>query len=185
LNRELIRRDYKFNSPIINDSESDEEVNIEEAKIEDDQLEFSENLQTKSTSPTKRNKVIVKHASVVESCKVTKTNFFTADSNSRTQADEEINESMISCKVDPQEWKNELEKVKPQLILIEKEQYKLEYDPLEEFMMNIEKSLKILQTAKSQTDKGDGLYKKLIKVIDKLDLDLGYIVKEENRMNNK
>lgn len=101
LNRELIRRDYKFNMPVIpEDSEVDDD-DIEEAKVEDNLIEFENNLQTHANpdSPTRRKKVVVKNATLAENGKVTKTNFFTNESNQRTQADEELvdlNESMIS-----------------------------------------------------------------------------------------
>jgi hypothetical protein len=52
LNRELIRKDYKFKSPIIpKDLSDDEDEELEEAKIEDNVIHFEDNLQ-KVTSNT-------------------------------------------------------------------------------------------------------------------------------------
>ena len=182
LNRELIRRDYKFGTPVIKDDSDDEFDDLEEAKVEDHQLEFEDNtLINNSNSPSKRNKVIVRNANIIESEKVTRTNFFTADSVSRTQPDEdnynnyESNESMISWKIDPDEWYNEVEKVRPQLTLIEKEQYKIEYDPIEEFVLNLDKTSSIMKDIKSQSEKSSGLQLKFNKVINKIDDDLDYI----------
>lgn len=76
---------------------------------------------------------------------MTKTNFFTNESNQRTQADEELldlNESMISCKVDPDQWKEEVERVQKQLTLIEKEQEKFDLTSLEEFLHNVNNVVK-------------------------------------------
>jgi hypothetical protein len=52
LNRELIRKDYKFKPPIIPKDLSDEEdEELEEAKIEDNVIQFEDNLR-KVTSNT-------------------------------------------------------------------------------------------------------------------------------------
>lgn len=52
LNRELIRKDYKFQTPIIpHDSSDDEGDELEEAKVEDNVINFEDNLQ-KVTSNT-------------------------------------------------------------------------------------------------------------------------------------
>ena len=79
-------------------------------------LSFNSNTETKAAdTPNKRIKVVVKNASMIENGKVTKTNFFTNDSNLKTQADEELadlNDSMISARVDPEEWYQEVERVK-------------------------------------------------------------------------
>lgn len=101
MNRELIRRDYKFELPVIKD-DSDDDLANEEIKIGDDELDFEENTQTKQESTdasSKREKVIVRHASVVEGGKVTKTNFFNAESVSVPPPEEsatDMSDSMIS-----------------------------------------------------------------------------------------
>jgi hypothetical protein len=52
LNRELIRKDYKFKAPIIPKDLSDDEADeLEEAKTEDNVIHFEDNLQ-KVTSNT-------------------------------------------------------------------------------------------------------------------------------------
>jgi hypothetical protein len=52
LNRELIRKDYKFKPPKIpKDLSDDEDEELEEAKIEDNVIHFEDNLQ-KVTSNT-------------------------------------------------------------------------------------------------------------------------------------
>lgn len=120
------------------------------------------NTQTKnnSDSPSRRTKVIVKNASIIENGKVTKTNFFTADSVSRTQPDDDtqdLNESMISCKVDPEEWNRELEKVSPQLVLFEKEQSKISLDSIEEYLLNLTKAINLMQKAHDECHKSSSL----------------------------
>lgn len=187
LNRELIRRDYKFEHPIIpEDSESDSDE-IEEAKEEDRAIVFESNTETKHSpnSPTRRTKIIVKNSSVAENGKVTKTNFFTADSNRKIQSDEELldlNESMISCKVDPEQWYEEVERVKEQLVTFQKSQIGVDLGPLEEFMEHIDKLVKYIKQAKTIISEEYGFKKTLNKLVDVLSGDLYYISKEEARI---
>jgi hypothetical protein len=98
LNRELIRRDYKFEEPLI-PNDSDEEDDLEEIKFEEENIiNFVDNVQDVN-SPTKRRKVVAKNAIMRnENGKVTKTNFFSNTTEGQTQADEEgeMNDSMIS-----------------------------------------------------------------------------------------
>lgn len=47
LNRELIRRDYKFNEPIIPQDSDDDDDNIEEEKVLNNVIEFKENTETR------------------------------------------------------------------------------------------------------------------------------------------
>ena len=85
-------------------------------------------------------KLQLNNASILENGKVTKTNFFSVNSNARTQDDEEqvdLNESMISGNVDPDKWYDELERVKKDLTLVEKDQSKLDLDALEEHTNHI------------------------------------------------
>ena len=93
LNRELIRRDYKFYEPVIPEDSDGDDGDIEEEKAEDNVIEFD-----MGTNPKK--KTVFKSPNLQEGGgKVTKTNFFTSNSNRRTQPDEEtpsLNDSMIS-----------------------------------------------------------------------------------------
>jgi hypothetical protein len=93
LNRELIRRDYKFYQPVIPEDSDEDDGELEEEKAEENDIEFDV-----ETNPKK--KTVIRSPSLQEGGgKVTKTNFFNSNSNRRTQADEEtpnLNDSMIS-----------------------------------------------------------------------------------------
>ena len=62
LNRELIRRDYKFDFPVILEASDEEREDIEEEKFEPNKvIELEDNMQNiNSDSPNKSKKIIVK-----------------------------------------------------------------------------------------------------------------------------
>jgi len=135
LNRELIRRDYKFYEPVIPEDSDVDDDDIEEAKVEDNDLNFGSSTSTKKT--------IMRSPSIVENAKVTKTNFFNNnDSGIWPQGDKEtasLNDSMIVCNIDQVAWDKEIERVQNQLVLFSKDQNKIELDPLENFLNNTQK----------------------------------------------
>lgn len=166
--------------------DSDEsEADIEEEKFEDNVINFQNNLQTNITSdsPSKRKKVVTKNASMTDNGKVTKTNFFTNDSNQITQADDELadlNESMISCKVDPKEWNQEVDKVTKELLLFYKDMEKIDLSPLEKFLAIINEAP---WKEVSSMVKEKQIDKNLNKIIDCMSSELYSITREETRMN--
>jgi hypothetical protein len=111
--------------------------------------------------------------------RVTKTNFFNTEANERTQAEQELvelNESMISCAVDPELWMKEVERVQNDLTAFYVKLDKENTDPLSN-------CLKQAKEAKEKLTKE--LRNKINKLIEFVDSELYYISKEENRMNNK
>ena len=131
---------------------------------------------------------MLNNASVAENGKVTKTNFFNYDSHSQNHAEEELmelNESMITCKVDPEQWNEEVLRVQKQLSNCELEQDKLTLSPTEECINNANNVVKYAKEAYQISSDNSGLSHLLNKVIDSINSEIYLISKEESRMNTK
>jgi hypothetical protein len=114
-----------------------------------------------------------------ESHKVTKTNFFTNESNVKTQAEEQLvdlNESMISCKIDPQQWQKELERVQNDLLTFYVKQDKDNPDPI---------SICLKQAKEAKETISKEMMSKMNKIIEDISYTTYNISLKENRMNSK
>lgn len=114
-----------------------------------------------------------------ESHKVTKTNFFTNDTNVKAQAEEELadlNESMISWKIDPEQWQKEVERVQNDLLTFYVKQDKGNPDP-------ITICLKQAKEAKEAISKE--MISKINKTIEDISYTTYHISLKESRMNSK
>ena len=184
LNRELIRRDYKFQSPIIKDDSDNEESQDFEEEKDAHTFKFDFNMQNGKT-PGIGRKTTAKNIEVsVENGMITQTNFgLNYNKNSLTRKfsieksyeQEEFDESMINCNVDPLEWQKEVTRVEEELQQFYKNQDIWDEDPFHE-------CLGLAKTAKSHLTKD--LRKTLDNIIDEITNDLNKITKEESRLNN-
>lgn len=131
---------------------------------------------------------MLNNTNAVENGKVTSTNFFNNDTHSQVNMEEDLtslNESMITCKVDPEQWNEEVKRVQKQLTLFEIEQNKLALSSEEDSVNNIKNVVKYASEAYKIASEKSGLPDLLNKVIDMINSELYFVSKEETKMNTK
>ncbi|CAI2386963.1 unnamed protein product [Moneuplotes crassus] len=183
LNRELIRRDYKFNQPIISNEDDGHFSDIEEEKEQDNVIQLDYGMENGHASKH-NNKIVKKNSEYsVENGMITQTNFglnynktsFGVENHiEEPYALDEFNESMIECEIDPNEWRKEVNRVEKDLLKFYSKADTEETDPLNDCLKQAQKT-KCIITPEFRYS--------LDTVIDEMTKDLDRITNEEKRLN--
>jgi len=181
LNRELIRRDYKFEEPIINDDSDDGNDNLEEDKEDNNIIQANFNMSENSKSMNGKS-IAKNNQMVVENGMITQTNFglnmneklLNPNINAENNFDD-FNESMINCNIDPNDWSKEWKRVEKDLMKFYASYDKIETNALNECLD---------QARKTETTLSDNLTRGFNTVIDKISSDIYRISKEEARLQH-
>ncbi|CAI2384901.1 unnamed protein product [Moneuplotes crassus] len=178
LNRELIRRDYKFEAPIMQE-DSDEESEIEEEKFDEANIINIDKHQEKSKLSKAFNSSMR-----IDNGRITQTTFgFKTDNrimNNNTEQEPEdlmdLDESMITCSIKPEEWKKEVLHVEKDLMKFYATLNQEQNYPVNDCLIQC-KLVKSLMPEK--------LNKTIQKSVDSLYSDLYCISQQENKINTK